>query len=53
MSHRIFSRASITLAARNQTDVANADGLAVKKADENIPFGVEARLGIWIIGILS
>src|ERR1017187_4868111 len=40
----VFSRASITLAARNQPYVANADVLAVKKADENILFGVEARL---------
>jgi hypothetical protein len=50
---RVSSRASITLAARNQTYVANTDVLAVKKADENILFGVGARLEIWITGILS
>ena len=48
----VFSRASITLAARNQTYVANKDVLAIKKADENILFGVGARLEIWITGIL-
>jgi hypothetical protein len=52
-SKLLSSRASITLAARNQTYVANTDVLAVKKADENILFGVGARLGKWIIGILS
>ena len=48
----VFSRAFITLAARNQSHVVNTVVLAVKKADENIPFGVEARLGIWRIGKL-
>ena len=49
---RVSSRAFITLAARKETHVANTNVLAVKKADENILFGVGARLEIWITGIL-
>ena len=51
MSH-VSRRASITLAARNQTDVANTVALAVRRPTRSIIFGVEARLEIWRTGIL-
>lgn len=48
----VSSLASITLAARNQTDVANPVAPVVRRPTAAFIFGVEARLEIWRTGIL-
>src|SRR5579862_3231888 len=49
----VFSRASITLAARHQTHVGNGTLPPNSRPGAVFLFGVEARLEIWRIGILS